>query len=90
MFARSHPPTAADSATATDCAASMPLKVTSIARLKFLFLIQACGGETVVDLTVKLRTDYQPLREFLSAEVKVDSEPQDLARESRWAICATG
>ena len=43
-----------------------------------IFLLTGCGGEASVDLTVKLRTDYQPLREFLSAEVIVDSEPQNL------------
>ena len=41
-------------------------------------LLSSCAGQATVDLTVKLRTDYQPLREFLSAEVIVDSEPQDL------------
>ena len=43
-----------------------------------ILLVTSCAGEASVDLTVKLRTDYQPLREFLSAEVIVDSEPQDL------------
>ena len=45
------------------------------------FLLSSCAGQATVDLTVKLRTDYQPLREFLSAEVIVDADPQDLIAE---------
>ena len=41
-------------------------------------LVFACAGDEHVSLTVKLRTDFQPLREFMSVEVLVDSEPQDL------------
>ena len=43
-----------------------------------LVLSFGCGSDAApVDLTVKLRTDFQPLREFLSIEVVVDASPQD-------------
>ena len=45
--------------------------------LAFVWLVIACGGQTQVDLEVKLRTDYQPLREFISVEVVVDATPEE-------------
>ena len=47
----------------------------------FCLLVMSCGGDEHVSLKVFLRTDYQPLREFLSAEITVDSHPESrLAR----------
>ena len=41
-----------------------------------LSALGACGGDETVDLTVNLRTDYQPLRQFSSVEVEVDGDSQ--------------
>ena len=36
--------------------------------------LSGCGREQAVSLEVKLRTDYQPIREFVSAEIIVDAD----------------
>ena len=46
-----------------------------------LACICGCGGEPQFELTVNLRTDYQPVREFAFASVQVDSELSTLLAE---------
>ena len=40
--------------------------------------VTGCTSDASISLTVKLRTDYQPLREFSAVKVTVDAEPRDL------------
>ena len=42
----------------------------------------ACTGDEGVDLTVKIRTDYQPIRDFIAIRVEVEDEQsqEDAAR----------
>ena len=46
-----------------------------------LSVLGSCAGRDTVSLRIFLRTDYQPLREFISAELVVDAQPESrLAR----------
>ena len=41
--------------------------------------VLSCAGDDAVFLRVRLRTDYQPIREFLSLSVTVEDAQQELA-----------